>query len=420
MPGERFRFMDRDSCRMQLRAELALIRRMGFDAVRIVGLTERPPQSPEESHVAVSVCTQDRAWERRLLDNERLWADYLQAVDEALRLCEEAGLKVIPLATIRPNDPRSEAHFARVADRFRDDRTILAFDLFNEPLYFDVPARSKQSAHDVVKGWRRLAREHAPNHLITIGLTGIRETHAWDPNILDVDFISFHPYEYEPDQVLNEIRWYGTHVRTPWMIGETSLPADGDSVSYAEQSRFAERTLQQVRAYGGIGYSWWQFKDVQWGRFHSDYMGVVTQNGETNMPGQPIAVIGTVKPVAEVFQEFDAMAAPAAPEVLGNYLNYSEHRIARLSGRLVDEKGIPIEGGVVLAWDQWFSHSYHTTSRADGTFDLLGDMYFHHWIASAVDHAMVRDDCEPAAFRAGADGVPAWSLGDVVLRRMRL
>jgi hypothetical protein len=420
MPGERIRSTDRDSCRMQLRAELALIRSMGFDAVRIVGLAERPPKQPGQYTFSIQMRTQTREWEEWPLTDERVWRAYLEALDEALRLCEEADLKVILLTTIRPGDRESEAHFARVADRFRDDEAILAFDLFNEPLYFDLPPRTKHSAHDAVKRWRALARRHAPNHLITIGLTGIRETHAWDPNILDVDFISFHPYEYEPDQVLNEIRWYGEHVRTPWMIGETSLPADDDSVSYADQTRFAERTLRQVRACGGIGYSWWQFKDVRWGRFHSDYMGVLAQEGQTAVAGFPVAVPGTIKPMARIFPAFDAAADPGAPEVLPNYLNYSEHRTARITGRLLDEHGEPIEGGVVLAWDQWYAHSYHTVSRADGTFELYGNMYFYHWIASAVDHAMVRADCEPAAFRAGADGIPSWSLGDLELRRLRL
>lgn len=414
----RYRSGTRSGARLQLSGEFQLMRQMGFNAVRF-GLAPDLVITPESGRVMLH--SRHGMGRDTLLAFEGPWeARYLNALEDLIDLAEEEGLKVILLVRMRPDDLVFEQHVARIMDHLKDHTGILAYDLFNEPLYFDKPHhRPKKDVHRTVKRWRSLAREHAPHHLITIGLTGIRETHAWDPNILDVDFISFHPYEYEPDQVLNEIRWYGTHVRTPWMIGETSLPADGDSVSYAEQTLFAERTLQQVRAYGGIGYSWWQFKDVRWGRFHSDYMGVVSQEGETSVPGHPIAVTGTVKPVAQVFQGFDASVGPGAPEVLPNYFNYSQHRMTRLTGRLVDERGRSVEGGVVLAWNENYSHSYHTSTRADGSFELLGDMYFYHWIASANGHAMVRGDCSPGSFRRGSDGIPALFMGDLVVKRLR-
>lgn len=418
-PGDRPRFTDPDSCRQLLRAEFALIRSMGFHAVRIVALAERPRKQPGEKAYGVLMRTPAGTHEEWTLDRPEVWPRYLDAVREVVRLCDQEGLKVILLTTIHPGERDSEVHFARLADHLRHEPGILAFDLFNEPLYFEIPARTKREAVAITRHWRELARRHAPHHLITIGLTGIRETHAWDPNILDVDFLSFHPYEYEPDQVLNEIRWYGTHVRTPWMIGETSLPADGDSVSYSEQGRFAERTLAQTRACGGIGYSWWQFKDVRWGRFHSDFMGLMTRDTtETGVDGHPITVTGTVKPTVEVFRGFDPQAAMSACEELPNYLNYSQHRTARITGRLVDDAGRSIEGGVFLAWNEHFSHSYHTTTRADGRFELYGDMYFHHWIVSAVDHTMVRDECDPAAYLTGGDGIPTLFLGDLVIAPM--
>ncbi|MCB0780961.1 MAG: carboxypeptidase regulatory-like domain-containing protein, partial [Flavobacteriales bacterium] len=167
------------------------------------------------------------------------------------------------------------------------------------------------------------------------------------------------------------------------MIGETSLPADDDSVSYADMARFAQQTLERTVACGGIGYSWWQFKDVRWGRFHSDHMGLLTMEGHEDVEDHPIGVEGTPKPAAEVFRDFDPGKVTMDCRELPNQFNYSGHDRSRITGRLVDEHGHPIEGGVVLAWNRFYSHSYHTTSRADGTFELLGDMDFHHWIASA-------------------------------------
>lgn len=114
-------------------------------------------------------------------------------------------------------------------------------------------------------------------------MTGVREVLEWDPNLMSVDFLSFHPYEYEPNQVLSEIYWYGKYVKIPWMIGETGVPADDDSVKYNIQTLFAEKTLLQTFNCGGLGYSWWQFKDVQWLDFHQDYLGVINQNGITKL-----------------------------------------------------------------------------------------------------------------------------------------
>ena len=419
-PGDRYRFRDPDSCALQVRAELALMREQGFNAVRVTGFTEGPQYVEGDPHPHLKVRGPDSQEQLLDLDAPGLQDQYLNTVRRFLDLAAQEGMRVILLTTIHEDRPGSREHFTKVADFLRDDTTILAFDLFNEPLYFDLPPRPKEEVHRVVKGWRKLADLHAPHHLITIGLTGIREVHAWDPELLDVDFISFHPYEYESDQVLNELVWYGRHLTIPWMIGETSLPADDDSVSYADMARFARRTLEQTVACGGIGYSWWQFKDVRWGRFHSDFMGLLDMEGQEPVEGHAIGVEGTLKPAAEVFRTFDPGAVDAACEELPNYLNYSGHGHARITGRLVDEHGAPIEGGVVLAWNRFYSHSYHTTSRADGSFELLGDMDFHHWISSAVGHAMVRGECPASGFRRDTAGTATFHLGELELDQLRL
>ena len=419
-PEDRYRYQDPDSCAMQLRAELALMREQGFNAVRVTGFTEGPQYTEGDPRPQLKVRRPDSREELLDLDAPGLQDQYLSTVRRFLDLAAREGMRVILLTTIHEDRPGSREHFTTVADFLRNDTTVLAFDLFNEPLYFDLPPRPKEEVYRVVKSWRKLADRYAPHHLITIGLTGIREVHAWDPELMDVDFIAFHPYEYEPDQVLNELAWYGRHLTIPWMIGETSLPADNDSVSYADMAQFARRTLQQTVACGGIGYSWWQFKDVRWRRFHSDFMGLLAMEGQEVVMEHPIGVEGTLKPAAEVFRTFDPLSLEAVCEGLPNYLNYSEHDLSRITGRLVDEHEAPIEGGVVLAWNRFYSHSYHTTSRADGSFELLGDMDFHHWIASAVGHAMVRGECPASGFRRDTAGTATFHLGELRLEHLRL
>jgi hypothetical protein len=253
---------------------------------------------------------------------------------------------------------------------------------------------------------------------MTIGLEGIREVHEWDPETVQADFISFHPYEHEPEQVRNEVTWYSRFVKRPWIIGETAIPADDDSVKYETQKLFAEKTLTQVHNCGGWGYSWWQFKDVNWQKYHSSFMGAVNRKGETHLSADNLTVYGTVKPMAEVFQKFN----PAAPKgeciCLPNYYNYSEGRECRIKGKLVDSDNKPVEGGIVLAWNEWWSSSYHTITKADGSFDLRGTFLFYHWIASANAYSMVRGNVSPGTARKDFDGIPTMNLGTLKIKRL--
>lgn len=418
--ADQYRYDSRDSTLLQLEAEFRLIRQMGFNTIRIVGIASDlvyPPGSDELYLEGRFGKGQDSLFALTGSNEDR----YLQALDEMLQMAGRAELKVILLLRLFPGGARNEALLARIADRFKDRTTLMAYDLFNEPLYFDRPHhRPKDEVHALVKRWRRMIREKAPHQLVTIGLVGVPEVFAWDPNILDVDFISFHPYEYEPEQVRNEIRWYGEHVDKPWMLGETAIPADNDSVPYADQLEFARKTLEQTKACGGIGYSWWQFKDVKWGRFHADHMGVVDLHGWTGMGAGFPAMQGTVKPVAEAFREFNPEREAGPCIHLPNYYNFSSLHTAKLTGRVLDQDRKPVEGAVVLGWNEHWTRSYYTISKADGSFELYGDFRFHHWMISATRRAMVRGDVQPGAFLSGDDGMATYYLGEFPLEDLHL
>lgn len=406
--------MDAAADSAQLRMDMQLIKDLGFNTVRVVGFAEQAFDS-----TAIQLHVRDRSdslvW--LSVETEQGREEYLGALTTLMGAIRDAGLRCILLTQVRPYADATEKHFALVADHFAEDTTILAYDLFNEPLYFDRPERPKEEAHAILEHWRELFDAHAPNHMYTLGLTGIRETFEFDPNMLGVDFISYHPYEYEPDQVRNEMRWYSNNVDVPWIIGETAIPADNDSVPYVEQEEFARKTLVQSRACGAIGYSWWQFQDVKWGRFHADYMGVLDREGTTptSTGGQ---VNGTAKPVARVIKSFDPWADAGECICLPNYRNYTDGRVSKVTGRLVNDDGEPIDEGTVIAWNEVWNESYHTTSGPDGRFELRAPIWLYHWMASGTGYSMDRGDCDPNGMVRGADGVPFYELGDIRLERL--
>ncbi len=406
-------FCPKDSALARFRADMEMARDLGFNTVRIVGIwSDLDLDDIKDSLGLEAAMAPDR--DTVLLFARPFWPMYLTALDELMAICAQSGVMVIPLTTVPVAMPMHEPLLAAYLDHFSNDTNILAFDLFNEPLYFDRLERPKHVAVETVARWRELMHEHAPDHLFTLGLTGIREAFEFDPELIDVDFVSFHPYEYEPDQVLNELAWYGRELTVPWMVGETAIPADNDSVPYADQQAFADKTLDQARACGAIGYSWWQYKDVRWHEFHPSFMGVMSRDS-TSVTSHGHLVEGMPKPVAEVFRNFDPRSPEGPCLALPNYYNYSGHSTSRIIGKLVDLSGDPVSQGVVIGWDEHWSSSYHTVTREDGTFELRGDFRFHHWMASGLRLSVKRGDPGDHQFISAADSIPTCDLGAVRL-----
>jgi hypothetical protein len=175
--------------------------------------------------------------------------------------------------------------------------------------------------------------------------------------------------------------------------------------------------MQQNFNCGGIGYSWWQFKDVAWNNFHQDFLGVLSLSGITKTD-KGDTVNGTPKPVNKVIQMFDVTQPKGICECLPNYYNFDSHNKFRLTGKMVDVDGLPIEGGEILAWDaQWINH-HVTTSKADGTFELYSEYAFHHWMVSASLFERIRKNMNPENAVSGPDGIPTFNLGTIQLDKV--
>ena len=62
------------------------------------------------------------------------------------------------------------------------------------------------------------------------------------------------------------------------------------------QKAFAEATFKQTCNCGGIGYTWWQYKDVDWFDFPFQFYGYYNRKGKSRNI-QNKEVIGTKKPI---------------------------------------------------------------------------------------------------------------------------
>ncbi len=405
-------FSTKDSALAQLRADMELIREMGFNTVRVTGIGE------EEINTATGqLFLKSSVYNRNdsiVVLNESGYKSYFSALKDLFRIIDQSGLKLIFLTKVIPEVRASEQHLIRLADRFRHSSVLMAYDLFNEPLYFDKRDREKKDIFHFTRKWKSAFRKHAPDQLLTVGLVGVREVFEWDPNAVNVDFISFHPYEFERGQVLNEMYWFGKVLKKPWIIGETGLAADNDSITYEQQKKFAKATLEYCVNAGGAGYSWWQFKDVKWKEYHASYLGVLNRQGNSKTKSGKL-VSGSRKPVYEVFGRFKYSGIKGNANQASNYYNFSAQRKYRYFGKLVNQDNQPLANGVVMAWTSGWLNSFITFTKDDGSFELFTEEAIHDVALSASVYTVMRGDIKPEDIKPNGDGTFSINAGTVGL-----
>jgi len=85
------------------------------------------------------------------MDTEEKYRQYFQAISELLEAIDQAGLKAILTLKVFPESRQTEEHLKKITAHFKNNSTILAYDFFNEPLYFDDKQRRKEDVHYFTK-----------------------------------------------------------------------------------------------------------------------------------------------------------------------------------------------------------------------------------------------------------------------------
>ncbi|MDD4150751.1 MAG: cellulase family glycosylhydrolase, partial [Bacteroidales bacterium] len=293
------------------KAHFTALKKMGFNSVRIMGcqverrydtdiLTTRLYfKNHEQGQVNPDPASNDntygiRDWEILTdLESENGKEFYLQAMHVVLDAAQECGLKVVWVmgweyqyvdvndnktwrSLLTPPNHTINQQFCSflhdVATEFKDNTTLICYDLFNELLSFDGEygcSDTFQLSHSV-KELVASIKATDKNHAITVGLHSISEFfHLGVEPFKHCDVYSFHIYEgnYSNHSALigqitnRQLYYFNKTIPFPWMIGETDSNTNENTESELVQRDYAYITQQQSVNCNSLGYSWWQFYD---------------------------------------------------------------------------------------------------------------------------------------------------------------
>jgi hypothetical protein len=362
----------------QFRAHFQLIKEMGFNSLRICFDRLYYDAEGHSYHA----------------DGKKFFVQsdhevILSALDDMLRIAQEKELRIMLLIK-NPSEGNDLHDFTtQILKRFKDDPIIFAYDFINEPLYFDkAKNRTKKDACSIVSGWKKMMEVHAPNQLFTIGFSEPIEVFEWDPAMLPVDFIALHTYH--PLRVKNEVYWYSAYTNKPWMIGETSLPAENDSISYEEQAVFMRDLYRYVRDCGGAGFGWWDFQEATAGNFEAKYAGILNHEGTATTQDGKYTIAGAIKPAAKEIMHFSEYV-PQEKIRPANYFNMMGYNNIVIKGTILNKKTKkPIEGAVVRGWNEPWSVGQNTYTDENGRFTLYSNDFCTHFEISAPNMEKIR------------------------------
>lgn len=296
----------------------------------------------------------------------------LRALDTVVNIARENDLKIMLLIREPIDNKEMEDFTVKILQHFCAEPTIFAYDFINEPLYFDPNTkRGKEDVVAIVDDWRTLMKRYAPHQLLTIGFAEPLEVFRWDPQLLDVDFVSFHTYH--PLRVLNEMYWYSTYVNKPFMIGETGLPADNDSIPYEHQRQFMKMSYEFARDCGAIGYGWWEFQETEQGDFNARHTGLLNKNDSVITKKNKYIIHGMPKPAVAEIAHF-ANYEPQEKQRPVNYHDMLGYSNFLIRGSVINgDTHKPVEGAVIRGWNKYWTVGVNTFSDSLGNFTLFGN-----------------------------------------------
>lgn len=154
-PEGNITYFSKDSSLAILKADFEMIKQMGFNSIRITHIGEVNIEDTSKGLVFIKSYYKNETETKIIFKDNETYSKYLTALDELIALAEKSGLKVILLVKLHDEVKSSFDHLEKVMKHFESDSTIFAYDLFNEPLYFDKIVRDKKDVIKISKRWQK-------------------------------------------------------------------------------------------------------------------------------------------------------------------------------------------------------------------------------------------------------------------------
>lgn len=376
-------------------AHFTSIKDMGFNSLRITGFTSTDAHNNGKGF---------HTWSKIDISNSEggnrnIKEGMVPLLKDILQLAEKNQLRVILLLSAIESQPDNQLNFyTQIADALKGEKALMAYDFYNEPLYFDKGNYTKRETKAFVESYNNAVKNVSPNHLTTIGLSHYKIVSEWDPELMDVDFLSFHIYPYwskhldKLERFEAKFYWISENITKPWIVGETGLntaegcePLNWSWGNYDEQLEFMSYSLKLNRMAGASGYSWWSFQDMKFppGKIEgtcdvSDY-GLVNRKKGTYLNSKGEKVIGKQKHLNKdlPFKSFinDHPYEPGfwdetmKPDSVYYNIDYlpSKH-IA--NGKVITENKTPVANAIITIYNTKSKSTYTTFSMPDGSFEI--------------------------------------------------
>lgn len=390
---------DQTSAYNEMVNDFTLIASKGFNAVRVMGMalwTNDPVINGvydyTDPHIYLKgLATTNLNPFMKQVDGDNLFQQKIFSMSQSIiNAASQAGLKVIFITGQgRVMKSSRRANYGNFLTSFSascsTNTNLLAYDLYNEPGIENYDNQDKADNCQVFKSWYDAVRISDINHLITVGLIAPGDLEQFDPELISLDFHSFHFYPYatytDPtyDEMLSTITWIKNNITKPWIVGETGFAAlDGPEVCATydnpnitngwgtenDQKNYALTTQSWVRQAGGSGYSWWAYKDVADYSItdFENYWGMFTK-------------CNRAKPVSNHFSQnfLDNVNYPCSGLPFPtNYYNVDGDKLYILNGIVKDEFGTSIKDAYIDGFNvpNGWTNLGSTFSKPDGSFSI--------------------------------------------------
>ncbi len=376
----------KDSSLNVIKGHFKLIKDLGFNTIRLIGFDKISRNVKGEYGFFVSKENSDE-----FLSVKEGISEIIHTLKDVIDIAKELDLHLMILIKPPINNADIETFTQKILTAFKYEQTVFAYDFFNEPLYFDINDnskdpnffREKKDAFNIVSNWKEMMMLYAPNQLFTIGFAEPIEVFEWDPTILPVDFVNMHTYH--PLRVPNEIYWYSKNINKPWMIGETSLPADNDSITYSDQTQFLKEAYLRTKNCGGSGFGWWAFQDVtSWGTFEHNYTSLLNHEGITFTADGKHRILGSIKPAGLEIKNLFRLNPSNVCDCWTNFYNMLGYENYVVEGSVL-KAGVlkAAKGAVIRGWNKDWSIGANTFADEEGNFKLYSNTEFVHFEVSA-------------------------------------